>query len=134
MPKSALKTLMLCLSACVGLSLVADEMSDPMKKIGGAFGGTRKASEAKDYQAIADHAVVIEKGFADTLDGWKKRNQTDAIEWTEEAIAGAKALKVAADAKDDAGIRTASGRIGATCKSCHTTRREKLEDGTYKIK
>jgi len=121
-------------SVCMGLSLLADEMSDPMKKIGGAFGGTRKASEAKDYQAIADHAAVIEKEFSATLGGWKKRNYADAVQWTEDGIAGAKALKAAADAKDEAGIRTASSKIGATCKSCHTTHREKLDDGTYKIK
>lgn len=134
MPMSFRKLVILCFSACVGLTLVADEMSAPMKKIGGSFGGTRKASEAKDYKAIADHAVVIENEFSSTLDGWKKRNYADAVEWTEEAIAGAKALKVAAEANDEAGIRTAMGKVGATCKSCHTTRREKLEDGTYKIK
>lgn len=134
MPMSVSKMTLCCLSACLSFAVMADELHEPMSKIGGAFGAVRKASGAGDFKVVSENAATLAAEFGPTVDVWKKRNFADAVELTNQAIEGAKELKTAADASNEAGVRTAMSKVGATCKGCHSTHREDLGDHKYKIK
>jgi len=48
--------------------------------------------------------------------------------------AAARELAATAQAGNAAGAKQAFTALGGTCKSCHDVHREKLPDGTYRIK
>lgn len=106
----------------------------------------------KDMKSIDQHAAVLRKLPAKTgeeaamnadrlanLYGsmksfWTGRNVEDAAKWSDEGRSAAMELASAAKAGDSAKADTAFKSLSGTCRSCHTAHREKLADGTYKIK
>ena len=120
----------------------------------GAIGALAQdeANFQKEMKAINEHASVIRKLAARTdadaapnaeklavLYGnmktfWQSRNVDDAAKWSEDGRVAALALAAAAKAGDSAKAEESWKALGGTCRSCHTAHREKLADGTYKIK
>lgn len=99
-----------------------------MKTIGKTMGELRKATEAKDEAALKAGGKVLVEQFAISAKFFAKHKDhgmSDAVELNDKSSAAAKAL---AD-----GSGTMQG-VGATCKSCHDKYREKLADGSYKLK
>ena len=128
------KKLILCLSAALGLALMADELHEPMEKVGKANGALRKGAGAGDMKVVSENAAILAEVFPTTVAAWEKRKMDDAVKMTKDATAAALAVKKAADANDADGLRAALGSLGGTCKSCHTAHREDLGDKKYKIK
>ncbi|MFN7939085.1 MAG: cytochrome c [Bryobacteraceae bacterium] len=111
------------------------QVSTKMKSAGDHMGGLRKAMGAKDMAAVSTHA----KGIADAMGGgvdafWKGMGMEKAAEWQVASHKAANELAAAASANNADGVRSAMGALGGTCKQCHEAHREKLADGTYKIK
>lgn len=128
------KMTLLCLSACLGLAAMADELHEPMEKVGKSFGAIRKASGAGDMKVVSENAAILAEVLPATVAAWEKRNMSDAVDLTKEAATAAHDLKVAADANNAENVRTAMSKLGATCKSCHTAHREEIGEKKYKIK
>lgn len=104
-----------------------------MKATNAEMGAIRKADPktGPDVAASADKIAVVydqSKGF------WEKRNVPDAVQWTEEGKEAAMTMSAAAKANDSEKVMASMKILGGTCKSCHDAHREKLADGTYKIK
>lgn len=120
--------------ASIVWALDEKEVSQKMKSAGDHMGGLRKAMGAKDMAQVSTHA----KGIADAMDGvdgfWKSMGMTQAAEWQVASHKAASDLAAAASANNADGVRSAMGALGGTCKQCHEAHREKLADGTYKIK
>jgi hypothetical protein len=131
------KSLVLALSVLVGGVLCADELHEPMEKVGKAAGALRKAIPAGDMKVVSENAGILAEVLPTTVAAWEKRSMTDAVGWTKEGAVYAADLKKAADANDADGVRTAMSKLGGTCKSCHTAHREEIPDTNpkkYKIK
>jgi cytochrome c556 len=89
---------------------------------------------AKTGDDVASNAEEIVKLYGSMHQFWAKRNVEDALKWTQEGKTAAEELVSAAKAGDTAKAEAAFKAVGGTCRSCHTAHREKLPDGTYKIK
>ena len=120
--------------ASIVWALDEKEVAQKMKSAGDHMGGLRKAMGAKDMAAVSTHA----KGIADAMHGvdefWKGMGMAKAAEWQVASHKAAHDLAAAASANNADGVRSAMGALGGTCKQCHEAHREKLADGSYKIK
>lgn len=102
-----------------------EDLDKSMKLVGKTMGELRKANEAKDEAALKAGGKVLVEQFTLAAKFWAKHKMADATEMNEKTLAAAKALA------DGSG---AFASVGATCKGCHDIYREKLADGSYKLK
>lgn len=105
-----------------------------MKTLGTTMGPLVKSIQAGQMADVATGSKKVEEVFAVSQKFWAGKNVADATKWSEEAGALAKELGAAATANDAAAVKATIGKLAATCKACHDVHREKLADGTYKIK
>jgi cytochrome c556 len=106
-------------------SQTEEELDKWMKAVGKTAGALRKANEANDAEALKAGGKTMVDLFGQAETFWAKHKMTDAVEMNKKTVAGAKAL---AD-----GTGNLQGLM-STCKGCHDKYREKLEDGSYKLK
>lgn len=120
----------------VPLLLALDEqgLMAKMKAAGGHMGDLRKAIEANSTADVATHAKAMAKAYQGLEAFFAARHMADAAKWSGEGLAASKELAAAAKKGNTEAVHAAMGKLGGTCKQCHATHREKLADGTYKIK
>lgn len=119
------------------MGLFADNHEDfekAMKVAGSTMGPLKKALDAGAMDDAGAGATKLVGVFAASEKFWSERKTADAIQWSKDGGAAAKALSAAVSAKDADAAKAAFGKIAGTCKGCHEAHREKLADGTYKIK
>lgn len=105
-----------------------------MKRVGPAFNALRQAVSSSNADAIKEHAVVLTQTFADTESFWKKRSKGDATTWSVDARKHLDALARAAAAGEWDQVKASAGLVQQTCSNCHSAYRERLADGSYRIK
>ncbi|MBC8001255.1 MAG: cytochrome c [Opitutaceae bacterium] len=138
------KVLLTLLCGAIGLlpnsNLIAADSPDlenfakGMKRIG-KFNKEQKADlEAKSADKIAKDTAEVAKIYTDMVGFWKARKVEDATKWSEESAAAATAASAAAKAGDWDKVKASVGAVTKNCKGCHDAHREKLDDGSYKIK
>ena len=109
------------------------ELQKGMKSMDQHAGVLRKL-QAKTGDEAASNAEQLVQLYGSMHGFWAKRNVEDAVKWTAEGKTAATELASAAKAGDAAKAEAAFKAVGGTCRSCHTAHREKLPDGTYRIK
>ncbi len=102
-----------------------EDLTKAMKTVGKTMGELRKANEAKDEAALKAGGAILVEQFTIAAKFFASHKMDEANEMNAKTITAAKAL---AD-----GSGTMAG-VGATCKGCHDQYREKLADGSYKLK
>ncbi|MBC7925955.1 MAG: cytochrome c [Bryobacteraceae bacterium] len=130
------KRILFGLTALASVVVAQDEASYQkwMKEMGKEIGILRKADPrtGPDVAASAEKIAVLNdqsRGF------WVQRGGSeDAVKWSDEGKSAALELAAAARSGDVTAASSAFTKVGGTCKSCHDAHREKLADGTYKIK
>lgn len=124
------------LGAGVAMLLIAQADKDYqtwMKTAGGSMGALKKAIDAKSGAEAAATAKKLDGVFGDVAEFWEKRGgASDAVGFAKDAQAAAK--EIASNSESGGDANTSFGKLGATCKGCHATHREKAEDGSWKIK
>jgi cytochrome c556 len=116
------------LLAPAGFSQSEEDLDKSMKAIGKAMGDLRKANEAKDEAGLKAGGKILAEQFAISAKFFAKHKDhgmADAVEMNGKSLAASKALA------DGSGTFAA---VGSTCKGCHDKYREKLADGSYKLK
>lgn len=105
-----------------------------MKAIGPAFNSLRQAIGSSGSETAAADAQVLQEGFARTEVFWKQRGRADAATWAAEARTHSETLRraVVSGRWDDA--KTAASALQQTCASCHGAYRQRLDDGSYRIR
>ncbi|MBI3210692.1 MAG: cytochrome c [Candidatus Solibacter usitatus] len=124
----------LLIGAASLVALDEKELTKKMKAAGEHMNGLRKSMGAGAMPDVAAHAKAMVSALEGTDSFWADRKNDEAVKWSKDGHTAAMALAKAAEAGDAAAARTASSAMGASCKSCHEKYREKLPDGTYRIK
>jgi cytochrome c556 len=105
-----------------------------MKQVGPANTALRGAIDKMDAGAVKDQTAILAKAFTQTEAFWKTRGKQDAIGFAAEAKKHTDAIGAAAAAGKWDEAKAAAGPLGQQCQSCHTAHRERLDDGSFRIK
>lgn len=125
-----------CMTLLLGVAFAQDdhELAGTMKTISAASGGLRKTIAAKDGTETAESAEKLVAAFKMVQSHFEEHHMEDGVKFAHTADEAAANLAAAAKAgewdKASAELKT----IGAQCQGCHAAHREKLPDGTYKMK
>ena len=114
----------------------ADEelLSKVMKTVTPAVAELRKGAEGSDKAMVTTHAQALGKVFQETKTVFERQKMEDAVGWATEATALMAAAEKAASAGQFADVTASATKLQTLCQQCHAARRERLEDGTYRIK
>ena len=105
-----------------------------MKKVGPAFTALRQAVTASDAGVVKQQVLTVRTGLGETLGFWKTANKPDALKWVAEARTATERIEKSATAEDWDEVKSAVTALGQSCQDCHDAYRERLEDGTYRMK
>lgn len=111
-----------------------EALDKTMKAIGPAFNAIRQAVAAPGGENVVPHATTLVKGFGTTETFWKTRGVADAQKWAADALAQSDALETAVAAGKWEDAKAALGALQQTCSACHAAYRERLDDGSYRIR
>lgn len=116
--------------------LTAEEeaYSKMMKRVGPAFAALRSAADASNNETATQNAAILKQAFTETEAFWKPKGKADALGWAQDAKKHAESIeKDAAAGKWDV-VKASAATLGQSCQSCHGAYRERLDDGSYRIK
>jgi cytochrome c556 len=105
-----------------------------MKRVGPANTALRQAITSPNPEAIAQQTAILKDAFGETAAFWKKRGTTDATQWAQEAVKHVAAIEAAASASRWDDVKSATSSLTQTCQNCHGVYRERLDDGSYRIR
>jgi cytochrome c556 len=105
-----------------------------MKAVGKTTKAFKANFESKNAAAIEKDGAATAEAYKAMAAFFKARKNDDAAKWSDDSAAGAAGAAVAAKAGDWDKVKSQWGAVGKNCKSCHDKYREKLDDGSYKIK
>jgi cytochrome c556 len=105
-----------------------------MRQVGPANTALRGAIDKMDAAAVKDQAAILAKAFTQTEAFWKTRGKADAVGFAVEAKKHADAITSAASAAKWDDIKASATPLGQQCASCHGAYRERLDDGSFRIK
>ena len=109
-------------------------LSGAMKTVNSAMGVVRAGLEKPDAAQIKEQAAALKKAFMETEAVFKARGTATAIAWAGEAVKHATAMEAAAAAGKWEDVKAAAAGIQPLCAQCHGEHRERMDDGTYRIK
>jgi len=110
-------------------------LSNVMKQVQPASGELRKGAEASDKAIVTTQAQTLGKLFVETRKVFEtQKDMNDAVGWATEATTLMAAVEKAAAAGQWADVTASATKLTGLCQQCHAARRERLEDGTYRIK
>src|SRR5258705_453649 len=109
-------------------------LSKVMKQVGPAFTALRQSVTASNGADTAAQAGTLKKLFGEAATFWKTQARPDAIQWTEDARLASDAVEIAAAKGDWDAVKAAVPKLQGACSSCHGLYRERLDDGTYRLK
>jgi hypothetical protein len=105
-----------------------------MKQVGTTFNSLRAGLEAPNADQAKEQVAVLKKAFGEAEAFFKTRGTTDAIGWAQDAqkLVASMEQAVAGAKWDD--MKTSVTNLTQLCQTCHTAHRERLDDGTFRIK
>jgi hypothetical protein len=113
----------------------AEEAFDKvMKQVGAANRAMRTALDESNAQAVQENAVLLQQGFKQSTAFWKTRRVAEATGWSQDGLKLAESIHRAAAASRWDEVKETVGTLGKVCQTCHTAHRERLDDGTFRIK
>jgi cytochrome c556 len=105
-----------------------------MKAVGKTTKAFKANFESKNAAAIEKDGATTAEAYKAMAAFFKARKNDDAVKWSDDSAAGATGAATAAKAGDWDKVKSEWGAVGKNCKACHDKYREKLDDGSYKIK
>jgi hypothetical protein len=114
----------------------ADELAlqKIMKVVQPASAALRGAVDAMNVPAAKEQAGILKQAFAQTEAFWKTKGKTDATQWSADARKDAETVDTAVAAGNWDQARTSAGTLNQKCGTCHTAYRERMDDGSFRIK
>jgi cytochrome c556 len=116
--------------------LTAEEVSlgAAMKTIGPTMAALRTAVQESKADAVSLNTAKLKPAFTQTETIWDDLGQSAAAEWAREALVHSASIERAAAAGNWDAVKTSAGALNQLCQNCHGVYRERLEDGTFRIK
>ncbi len=105
-----------------------------MTKLPPAQGALRKTLDSKDMAGAKEQATIVKQAFTDIETFFKARKNDEAAKWGTDGKNHAEAILVNLGLNNIEAAKTSITPLGSTCASCHGKYRERMEDGTYRIK
>jgi len=105
-----------------------------MKQVNPTLGELRKGVEASDAAIVKAQGAKLRDLFAETRAFFAKRSVAQAQGWAGEAVAAVEAVTKSAAANNWTAAKEAASTIQPMCAQCHNVFRERLEDGSYRVK
>ena len=105
-----------------------------MKQVGATMGKLKKGLDGKMLHEAAGDGEKMQALFKDAEAIFAGMKMADAVEMAKAAQSAAGEIVSAGHAGNAEGASAAFGKLGGTCKGCHDVHREKLQDGSYKLK
>ena len=114
----------------------ADELSlqKIMTRLPPAQAALRKALDSKDVDTTKEQATILKTAFTETEAFWKAKGNTEAMNWAADGKKHADAILMNIGMGNIEAAKTSVTPLGGTCASCHGKYRERMEDGTFRIK
>lgn len=110
-------------------------LSGIMKQFTALVAELRKGAEGSDKAIVTTQAQTLGKLFAETRKIFEtQKEMTDAVGWATQGTTLMSSAEKAAAAGQFADVTAAATSLTGLCQQCHAARRERLEDGTYRIK
>lgn len=116
--------------------MTADELAlqKIMTRLPPAQAALRKALDGKDLNLVKEQATVLKNAFAETEAFWKAKNNTEAMNIAAEGKKHADAILINLGLGNLEAAKTSVTPLGGTCANCHGKFRERMDDGTFRIK
>jgi hypothetical protein len=105
-----------------------------MTKLPPAQAAVRKSLDSKDAAGAKEQATALKDAFTQIEAFFKTKNNEDAMKIATEGKNHADSILVNLGMNNVEGAKTSITPLGGTCASCHGKYRERLEDGTFRIK
>jgi hypothetical protein len=105
-----------------------------MTKLPPAQAALRKAMDGKDLNLVKEQAAIIKTAFTETEAFWKAKGNTEAMNIAAEGKKHADAILINLGLGSMEAAKTSITPLGATCASCHGKFRDRMDDGTFRIK
>jgi hypothetical protein len=105
-----------------------------MTKLPPAQAALRKALDGKDLNLVKEQATILKTAFTDTEAFWKAKGNTDAMNIAAEGKKHADAILINLGLGNLEAAKTSITPLGGTCASCHGKYRDRMDDGTFRIK
>jgi len=105
-----------------------------MTKLPAAQAAVRKTMDSKDIAGSKEQATLLKDSFTQIEAFWKTKGNEEATKWAAEGKSHADAMLVNLGMSNIEAAKTSIAPLGATCGSCHGKYRERMEDGTFRIK
>ena len=105
-----------------------------MKTISGTFNDLRAGLETPKAEDMKTQVATLKGAFTEAAVFFNARKTTDAMDWAQQALkfVGAMETGVAGGKFDE--VKTAATGLAGLCTSCHTAHRERMDDGTYRVR
>lgn len=111
-----------------------DAFDQVMKQVNPAMTALRAGLTASDAAAVKQRTTELKKIFTDTQTFFKTRGTADATGWAGDALKFLDTIDTAATAGKWPDATAASTSLGGLCTTCHNAHRERMDDGTYRVK
>jgi cytochrome c556 len=105
-----------------------------MKAAGPAFTALRQALTDTDAPTVKTQAGILRQAFSDAQVFWKRKGRTDAVGWATDAREHVDTIQRSAQKNDWDAAQASASSLGKMCQNCHGAYRERLDDGTYRLK
>jgi len=111
-----------------------EALSKIMKQVGPANTALRGALDKTDMAVAKENANVLKQAFVQTEAFWKPKGKPEASKFAEEARKLSESISAAIESGKWDEAKTHAGALGQQCAGCHGQFRERMDDGTYRIK
>jgi cytochrome c556 len=105
-----------------------------MTKLPPAQGAVRKTLDSKDMAGAKEQATILKDSFTQIEAFFKAKNNAEATKWAAEGKQHADAILVNLGLNNIEAAKTSVTPLGGTCASCHGKYRDRMEDGTFRLK
>jgi hypothetical protein len=105
-----------------------------MTKLPTAQAAVRKSLDSKDMAGAKEQATLLKDSFTQIETFFKTKNNADALKIASEGKQHADAMLVNLGMSNIEAAKTSVTPLGGVCGSCHNKYRDRMDDGTFRIK
>jgi hypothetical protein len=105
-----------------------------MTKLPTAQAAVRKSLDSKDMAGAKEQATLLKDSFTQIETFFKTKNNAEALKIASEGKQHADAMLVNLGMSNIEAAKTSVTPLGGVCGNCHGKYRERMDDGTFRIK